>query len=223
MEYVIADTYCKAGGAGMGYHMAGFKVVGIDIEPQPNYPFEFIQCDAIEFINKHRKDFDAWHASPPCQKFTTLSYTHKKKGKSYINKIPETREALIKTGRPYVMENVPQAPLRKDIVLMGHMFGLKVLRKRIFETSFFILQPGIPPKIGSVNEGDYCQVIGKGQLKGSKGKRFKHAKENVLETWKYAMGIDWMKTNEELAESIPPLYTEYIGKQLIDYLIQTKS
>lgn len=204
MKYVIADTYCKAGGAGMGYHKAGFKVVGIDIEPQPNYPFEFIQCDAIEFIEKHRKDFDAWHASPPCQYYSVSTIQFRQKGKEYKDLIEKTRKALKKTGRPSIMENVPNSPVRPDLVLYGYMFGLKLIKKRLFEIEdWFCLQPGVPTRIGTVKNGDYAQVVGKGQLKVTNGKRFNIQGSTVNEVWSKAMGIDWM-TNRELAEAIPP-------------------
>ncbi|MEZ5195082.1 MAG: DNA cytosine methyltransferase [Bacteroidales bacterium] len=128
----ILDTYCKAGGASRGYAEAGFQVVGVDIEPQPNYPFPFIQADAVEFIRKNGKDFDAIHASPPCQKFSCSTGSHRKAGKSYPDLIEPTRKALEATGKPFIMENVSQAPLRHDLILMGHMFNLWVIRKRIF-------------------------------------------------------------------------------------------
>lgn len=214
MEYVIADTYCKAGGAGMGYHKAGFKVIGVDIEPQPNYPFEFIQSDALEFIEKHRKDFDAWHASPSCQGYSRTKSLH---SNYYPKQIPEVRKALQKTGKPFVIENVVGAPLLNPIKLDGTMFGLQVIRKRLFESNIILFQHEKGIKIGSVGGKDCTRKNFKGYYIVS-GHHM-----GTLEEWKKAMGIDWNIKRSEIVEAIPPQYTEYIGKQLIDYLIQTKS
>lgn len=136
----LLDTFCKAGGAGMGYHKAGFEVVGVDIEPKPNYPFKFIQADAIEYTLKHGHKYDVVHGSPPCQGYSKSTAPQKKLGKVYPDMVSEVREAFLATNRPYIIENVPQAPIRADIVLVGNMFGLNVIRKRHFETNFFILQ-----------------------------------------------------------------------------------
>ena len=219
----LLDLFCKAGGAGVGYHRAGFEVVGVDIEPQPNYPFKFIQADAIHYLLEHGHEYVIVHASPPCQKWTCSTATQRKKGKKYLDLITATRNALLYTGKPYIIENVPQAPIHPDIVLMGHMFGLKVLRKRHFETSFFMLQPGIIKPVGTVKEGDYSSIFGKGAYKKSKNNKMpKHKKNTVRETWAYAMGIDWFMKDVELSEAIPPAYTEYIGKQAIELLFKNQ-
>jgi DNA (cytosine-5)-methyltransferase 1 len=133
MKPKLLDTYCKAGGAGYGFSLAGFDVVGVDKEPQPNYPFKFYQGDAVEFIAKFGCDFDHIHSSPPCQFASVLTpMEHRSKHKNWI---PETREALIATGKLYDIENVENARryLINPIMLCGSMFGLGVWRHRYFE------------------------------------------------------------------------------------------
>lgn len=140
---VLLDLYCCQGGAGMGYHRAGFRVVGVDTKPQPRYPFEFVQADALAFLEKHGPYFDAVHASPPCQAFTTLR--HLPTSRSHPNLIPATRELLDSLGKPYVIENVPGAPLLNPVVLCGTMFdlrtrcGAQLRRHRLFETNWLLM------------------------------------------------------------------------------------
>lgn len=214
---LLLDACCKAGGAAMGYHRAGFTVVGVDKELQPNYPFEFVKGDAIEFIRKYGKDFDAGHGSPPCQRHSTITRDRD----SHPDLIDEMRLAYNEIGIPWVMENVMSAkPLRRDLMLCGEMFGLRVIRHRKFETwrRGAIAQPTHLPHRGRAKasgrrsrgtystEGHYESVYGHGTDKGA------------TEQWRGAMGIDWM-TRPELAEAIPPAYTEYIGRQLIQSLV----
>lgn len=119
---VLLDLYCKAGGAAMGYHRAGFRVVGVDIEPQPHYPFEFHQADALTFP---LDGFDAYHASPPCQRYSMITKLH---GRAIVESHPDlidpTRYRLKSSGKPYIIENVPQAPLKDAVTLCGSMFNL---------------------------------------------------------------------------------------------------
>lgn len=199
----------------MGYHKAGFEVVGVDIEPQPNYPFEFIQSDAIEFILKRGHEFDAVAGSPPCQEYTKATAIAKARGKTYPDLVDPTRKAMRKAGRPYVMENVPQSPLRPDVILTGNMFNLPIIRKRHFETSFFMFtQPLIPEyrKVGN----ELCSIWGKASQDRCSKDRFGF--KTIREAWAFAMGIDWHMTEAELAEAIPPAYTEYIGRALLQTL-----
>jgi hypothetical protein len=225
---LLLDLYCGAGGAAVGYHRAGFEVIGVDIAPQPNYPFEFRQLDALQKLEQilwlKRIDptggagqFAMIHASPPCQHYTTLARgTNLATRDKHPNLIPPTRELLDQIGLPYVLENVPPAPLRKDVVLCGLQFGLKVFRHRVFELDGCKAEPlAHPPhkghrvagwRHGEKFDGDMFAVYGDGGGKGS------------LEDWQRAMGIDWMTERLELAESIPPAYTEYIGRQLIEGL-----
>ena len=221
MKKLLLDTFCKAGGCSMGYHRAGFDVVGVDISPQPNYPFEFFQMDAIEFIEKHGHKFDIIHASPPCQGYSRSTGQFRKNGKVYPDLIVPTRDALIKTGKPYIIENVPSAPIIPDIKLCGEMFGLLVIRWRWFELGggIFMLQPGKPQiKKKMVRNGERVSVFGNGNYRKSKNDKMPlFKKESVRATWSHAMGIDWM-TVLELSEAIPPVYTEFIGKSIIDQL-----
>lgn len=220
MKPKLLDLFCKAGGAGSGYDLAGFDVTGVDIQKQKHYPFKFVQSDAFDYVKRYGYLYDVIHASPPCQFASKSTAIAKSKGKIYPNLVPYTRYILSKFEVPSIIENVPGAIIRPDIVLTGTMFGLKVLRKRIFEiNNCFILQSGIPPKVGTVKDGDYCSIFGKGSWRKSKGDAIpKHAKNTVRETWAYSMGITHHMNEIELAEAIPPAYTEYIGKQIINYL-----
>ncbi|GAA2810127.1 hypothetical protein GCM10010441_38470 [Kitasatospora paracochleata] len=206
----VLDAFCCAGGAGTGYHRAGFDVTGIDINPQPNYPHRFVQGDAVEYIREHGAEFDFIHASPPCQAGCTLT-AGTNKGRVYPQLIPPARAALESTGRPWVMENVLGAPIRRDITLCGEMFGLAVVRHRGFEAGGGLVldQPEHRPHRGRVAgmrhgkwyQGPYFAVYGNGGGKGT------------VQQWQHAMGIHWTADRRELAEAIPPAYTELIGRQ----------
>ncbi len=162
----ILDLFCGVGGASYGYYLAGCDdITGVDNNPYhaQDYPFHFMCADAIEFLkNEDLSQFDFIHASPPCQRYSKSTAMFKKQGKEYPDLIPVVRELLKKSGKPYVIENVLNSPLRPDLYLRGDMFGLKTLKKRVFECSFFIMQPGIPYKKGTVKAGDYAQIIGDG-------------------------------------------------------------
>ncbi|WP_326945730.1 DNA methylase [Amycolatopsis sp. NBC_01307] len=201
---LLLDLFCKAGGAAKGYHDAGFDVIGVDIEPQPHYPYAFYQADALDFIARHGTEFDAIHASPPCQAFTLAQRIQRR---THPDMIVPTRTALVATGRPWVIENVEGAPLHQPITLCGAMFpGLNVYRHRLFETSFPVTAPPEPAhrepltKMGRPpRPGDRMHVVG-----NFSGVRQARA----------AMGIDWMARNE-LSEAIPPAYTRHIGTALL--------
>jgi hypothetical protein len=211
---LLLDLYCGVGGAAMGYHRAGWRVVGVDIEPQPDYPFEFHQGDARDFFARHWREFDATHASPPCQ-FSTALTKGTNKGRVYVDHIPETRRLLQTAGLPSIIENVQGAAVRRDLTLCGEMFGLDVLRHRYFELSgFTAAAPTHKPHRGRVRgwrhgtyyDGPYVAVYGDGGGKGS------------VTEWQAAMGIDWTDDRKSIAEAIPPAYTEHIGRQLLDHL-----
>lgn len=217
----LLDLCCKAGGCAKGYEQAarelGFKIeiTGIDIGPQKNYPFIFIQADAVQFLKENWQAFTHIHASPPCQEYTPSTKQYRMKGARYHDILKPVREFMHSIPKPGVIENVMGAPMLADIILRGDMFGLNVIRRRKFETvNWFAMQP-LPPKlVGSVKEGDYVSVFGNGaniQVKGGVQAKFK--KNTIRETWAYAMGIDWYMTNNELGEAIPPAYTHYIGKE----------
>ena len=218
----LLDAYCKAGGAAMGYHRAGFEVVGIDIEPQPRYPFEFHQGDALEFIRKHGHEFDAIHASPPCQKYSRMNQgllQSQGRYKEHPALIEATRELLVESGKPYVIENVPGAPLRKPIVLCGSSFNLLVQRHRHFECSFFVMVPECMHWRFVKDKPGLHRLVGKSRVVGCYGHGRGKGDNKAL--WSRAMNIDWM-TRDELAQEVPPDYTEWIGRQMIQ-AIQYKS
>ncbi len=193
----------------MGYHRAGFEVEGVDIKPQPHYPFKFYQADALEFP---LDGYDAYHASPPCQLFSTAYSANKPQGKGRaVNLIPQTRELLLASQKPFVIENIPRAPVRKDLLLCGVMFDLGVFRHRIFECSFPIFNPPHKKHNGKIGDGKYFCIT-------QNGWDYVHLQEYDLEKWKLAMGIDWTINKRMLAEAIPPAYIEYIGKYLMDVL-----
>lgn len=227
----LLDLFCGAGGATMGYHRAGFDVVGVDIAAQPNYPFPFHQGDALEVLATllagdavdftHRDgriewltlaDFDAIHASPPCQGYTALAAVH---GNEWPKLIGPVRELLDETDLPYVIENVQGAPLRRDVTLCGEMFGLAVIRHRYFELGRWSgFAPAHKPHRGRVAgmrhgqwfTGPYFAVYGDGGGKGT------------VAQWQQAMKIDWTSDRHEIAEAVPPAFTEHVGAQLIDHL-----
>lgn len=212
----LLDLFCGAGGCAVGYHRAGFTdIVGVDIKPQKNYPFEFYKCDALEFILElggyYSGMFDAIHASPPCQGYTPLKYLHPHK--QYPDLLPRTRELLIRTGLPWVIENVPGSPLGYAIMLCGSMFeGLRVYRHRWFESSHFMMQPWHPPH--KLRAGAPGTKGGRGRKAHYMAGGFVTVAGDVGSYIGPAMGIDWM-TGEEMSQAIPPAYTEFIGKQLL--------
>ena len=204
----------------MGYKRAGFEVVGVDIDPQPNFPFEFIQADALDLPQKFLRTFDVIHASPPCQSYSDLA---KRNGNGHMwpRLIEPVREILERTGKPYVIENVEGAPLRDPIMLCGTMFpGLRVLRHRLFESNIELKTPehGKHPLVFTLDKrkahyGKLNQDTAFVQVTGGGNCSIKNARA--------AMGIEWM-TKGELNESIPPAYTEYIGRQLRAYVVRSK-
>lgn len=212
MTPVLLDTFCGAGGCTKGYQRAGFRVVGVDIVAQPHYcGDDFVQADALEFIAQHGREFDVIHASPPCQGYSVTAAMPNVKDENYPKLVPQVRALLQATGRPYVIENVPGAPLLNPIVLCGLMFGLKVFRHRLFETQPFILGPQHikHPKDSVTNSFRAYSAFERGATHISlAGHNFKRA-DGAL-----AMGgVDWM-TRGELAQAIPPAYTEWLGRQL---------
>lgn len=196
----------------MGYHQAGFDLTGVDIKSQPRYPFRFVQGDALEYVAAHGHEFDFIHASPPCQRYSSGA------GKwgtqmDHPDLIPETRLRLRNSGKPYVIENI--APARRrlfhPVMLCGTMFGLGVFRHRLFEANFDLAPPcDHKPHVGKIGDGKYHTVAGHA---GGSSKR-DGWKNGGTDEWRIAMGIDWM-TGNELAESIPPAYTRWIGEQWI--------
>lgn len=205
----LLDLFCKGGGSAMGYHLAGFDVVGIDIKHQKRYPFEFIQLDVNEILNddKFLNSFDVLTASPPCQTHSRTQHLRDAQGRSTIklDMIPQVREAFIKSGKPYVIENVEGAPLRNPLTLCGSSFGLGVRRHRLFESN--IPLTGLP--CDHKSQGRPIGVYGSLKDNIPNGGRT----ATTVEEARQAMGIDWMIWNE-LKEAIPPAYTKFIGEQI---------
>lgn len=211
----VLDLFCGAGGASMGLHRAfpDAEIVGVDIAKQPHYPFEFVQRDWLEALRVlpgmwERTDpqpLFIW-TSPPCQRYSTMT---KKWGRSenHPDLIAPVREELEAQDVPWVIENVPGAPLNSPILLCGSMFGLKVRRHRNFECSFPALGPSCNHAAQPVVVGVYGHAGGSSKRDG--------LTFHGTSAWREAMGIDWM-TGNELAESIPPAYSEYIAKQWIE-------
>jgi DNA (cytosine-5)-methyltransferase 1 len=209
----LLDLYCKAGGASKGYQLAGFEVVGVDIKKQKRYPFKFIQADCLELMKdmEFLKSFDVIAASPPCQTHSITQHLRNAQGKSTdkIDLIPQTREALIESGRPYVIENVPGSPLVNPIQMCGSSFGLKVRRHRLFESNLQLKGSVCNHKEQGKPVGIYGSMRDEIPNGGHTAKSIEQARE--------AMGIDWMIWGE-LVEAIPPIYTKEIGTQILDLL-----
>lgn len=197
----------------MGYHRAGFNVTGVDIKPQPRYPFPFIQGDALEYVREHGAEYDAIHASPPCQAYSRLRHLPWLKGRTYPELLDITWKTCVQSSKPWAIENVEDAPMQYSVVLCGLMFDLPLYRHRRFGTSIVLLEPSHPK---------HEHVISPGRLLGSRysahgagvtGVLHRTKGGNLAEA-KTAMGIDWM-TRAELQQAIPPAYAEWIGKQLM--------
>ena len=209
----LLDLFCGAGGAGMGYHRAGFEVVGVDVHPQPRYPFEFHQADALEWLDEGGAvGFDAIHASPPCQAYSSLRALTPRDHPELVEPI---RERLRASGLPYIIENVVGAPLLGAVTLCGSSFGLPLRRHRLFESNCPLLVPSCAheqlPAIWHVPLGDprrnkqpsrFVGVYGSTRYRGEDANR------------RQAMGIEWMN-RKELTQAIPPAYTELLGHQLM--------
>ncbi|MEV0991008.1 SAM-dependent methyltransferase [Streptomyces sp. NPDC049949] len=206
----LLDAYCCQGGASMGYHHAGFKVTGVDKDPQPRYPLAFHQGDAIAFIREFGTDFSFISASPPRQHDTDCQ---RLQGNTHPDLIAPTRAALNATGRPWVMENVRGAAhkLHRPVMLCGAMFGLKTYRHRYFETGGGFTLPQLPhlphtvpqAKMGRpVPDGWYGQYVG--NFSGVPQAR-------------QVMGVPWMN-RDGIRECIPPAYAQWIGQQALAQL-----
>lgn len=204
----------------MGYHRAGFDVIGVDKNPQPRYPFGFLQADVLALDERFLRSFDAIHASPPCQAHSAAAPLQ---GKEHTDLIPATRAMLEASGRPYIIENVPGAPLLSPITVCGLSLGLNVKRHRLFESNALLFGTECPKG----HPGDWLIVFGYSALRRSKGAgtgpkrdRGKSKGKSVphAETCA-AMDIDWM-SRTEISQAIPPAYTEFLGRQLLAQISQ---
>jgi len=212
----LLDLFCGAGGASMGYHRAGFDVVGVDIEPQPHYPFEFWQADALEVLadladNGYAhwigalSDYAVIHASPPCQRFAGTYQDHS----HHPDLLTPTRESLKATGLPYVIENIPTAPMPTGLLLCGATFRLPIIRHRRFEIS---PDPGLMPSLCPQHRHGRGVTHGVGF--------YPYARKSWEDAWRqYVVPVVWpWMTLDEAGQAIPPAYTEHIGAQLLEHL-----
>lgn len=204
------DLFCGAGGVSAGLSRAGFDVLGVDLHEQPHYPFEFIQGNALGVLDAlvQSRRFDLICASPPCQAFTAYKRRPNHVAPR-VSLIPQVRERLKRIGVPYVIENVPGAPLESPIVLCGSMFGLEVRRHRQFEASFPLPQLRCDH---ASQQGDFPQATNRANRRST-------CEIGVwripLETQQRAMGIDWMPL-EALSQAIPPAYTDWIAREFLE-------
>lgn len=204
----LLDLFCCQGGASRGYVDAGFEVVGVDIDPQPRYPFEFVQADALEYLAEYGHEFDAIHASPPCQLY---SKTHRINKSDFPDLIGPTRDLIEPLGTPYVIENVMDAEpeLIDPFMLCGEMFGLETYRHRLFETNWNLEEQEHPEHVKRTTkmgrapiDGEYMHVVG--NFSG-------------VDKAREVMGMPWAN-RDGLREAIPPAYTRWIGEQLIEHI-----
>lgn len=202
----LLDLYCCQHVGGYGFEQTGFNVTGIDLYEQPLHPGNFIQADAIQYVLEFGHLYDYIHASPPCQEHSTASMQFRIAGKVYPNLISATRAALIKTGKPYDIENVPNSPLINPVLLCGSMFDYPSYRHRLFETNWGLMQPEHPEHIARsakmgrpVKKGEFIQHVG--HFSG-------------VQYVRDLTGCQWAN-QYGLAQSIPPCYTKYIGEQFL--------
>lgn len=212
----LLDAFCGEGGASVGYHRAGFDVVGVDLSAKAlrRYPFPSVRADAVWFIREHGHEFDIVAGSPPCKAHNDLQRQWKR---DHPNLIPPTRAAMISTGRPWVIENVEGAPLIEPLVLCGAAFllgaicadgvGRHLRRHRLFESNVPLMGGGCACPAGQ-SLGIYGTGGGGQMTRGYKADRAEAAE---------ALGVDWM-TRAGLSQAIPPAYTEFLGAQLLDHL-----
>jgi DNA (cytosine-5)-methyltransferase 1 len=205
---ILLDLFCGAGGGSVGYRRAGFDIVGVDINPQPNYPFEFHQADALEYLAEYADCYAAVHASPPCQAWSKMTKCRPGLADQYAKLIKDVRAMVSDIECPYVIENVPGAPLENPIELCGFMFGRELYRHRLFESNVKLVAPPHPThfipasRAGHWRPGTVISVAG-------------HCSPMWLA--REVMAMDWT-TRDELREAIPPYYTEFVGIQLREAL-----
>ncbi|ADI09751.1 hypothetical protein SBI_06631 [Streptomyces bingchenggensis BCW-1] len=206
----LLDAFCCQGGASMGYHLAGFDVVGVDIAPQPRYPFTFVQAEAVAFIRGHGAEFDFIHASPPCQHDSDCQRI---RGNDHPDLIAPTRAALETTGRPWVIENVRGAmsKLRRPVMLCGPMFGVETYRHRYFEAGGLLNLPQLPHPAHTVPQAKMGRPIPPGHYGQFVGNF------SGVALARKVMGVEWMN-RDGIRECIPPAYTEWLGRSFLGAL-----
>ena len=209
----LLDLFCGAGGASAGYAAAGFEVHGVDLKHGKRYPYTYVRADVLDVLRdkNYLDQFDVIHASPPCQTHSITQHLRNAQGKttSKLDLIPETRAALIESGKPYIIENVPGSPLINPIQLCGSSFGLKVRRHRLFESNMALIGSVCNHKLQGRPIGVY------GSLNDEIPKGGKTAA--TIDEARDAMGMPWAIWTE-LVEAIPPAFTEYLGGQIGSWL-----
>lgn len=215
MRPKLLDLFCGAGGAARGYADAGFAVTGVDINPQKRYPYYFVCDDALGFVRRHGHKFDVVHASPPCQRYSVATKANPSAAEKHPDLVAVTRDALRATGKPYIIENVPGAPLVNPIVLCGTMFPgeLKVYRHRLFESNIPLVAP-VHGKHDAVT-GTHRWPYRAGEFYDISGTGYKGW---TMPEGRVAMGIGWPMCRQELVQAIPPAYTRCLGEQIMVYL-----
>lgn len=238
----LLDLFCGAGGAAMGYHRAGFDIVDVDTKPQPHYPFPFVQWDALDYVAHYGGWFDAIHASPPCQCYSRTRMILVGKGlpNTHPDLVAPTRAALAQTGKPWIIENVPGAPLHDPLVLCGTQFNLRVYRHRLFEASFPLAELSHTPHRRTTGAhrgyskdtpmicvGGHNYNVSQGAAAMGMTKLGRPPQPGTLlhlvgyfsdvQAGREAIEVGWM-TRDELSQAIPPAYTEFIGRQLLAHL-----
>jgi DNA (cytosine-5)-methyltransferase 1 len=212
----LLDLFCGAGGAAMGYHQAGFDIVGVDIKPQPHYPFEFVQADALEALDAGCwLGFDAVHASPPCQAWCALTRASGTQDQHPDLLTPIRARLISDVPVPWTIENVYEARrlMPNATLICGAALGLEVVRHRVFLTSWPMMSAGCAHIRGGTVTGQYVAFRPRGRV--APGRTVPPRRGRAL--WREAVGIDWM-TEAEVAEAIPPAYTRFIGEQLLQHL-----
>lgn len=223
----LLDAFSCAGGAAKGYHDAGFEVVGVDINPQPRYPYEHHVGDALAFIAEHGHEFDAIHASPPCQTYSSTRALH---GNEHPDLVAPTREALIASGKPYVIENVVGAPLIDPLRLCGTEFDmvardvdgvmLKVVRHRLFESNVRLTGNGGCRHDPSVQTATIYGAGGGWTPAWRDNPERRGGYIPHTDVIKELLGIDWM-TKHEMSQVVPPAMAEHVGRQLLAHTLLT--
>jgi DNA (cytosine-5)-methyltransferase 1 len=211
----LLDLFCGAGGCSVGYHRAGFDVVGVDIEPHPDYPFELIIADATEVLRDQvfLSSSDVIHARPPCQRYSAAASANPGSWENHPDLVPPVRAALKASGKPYIIENVPGAPMDHPVLICGWAMGYPHLpRHRLFESNLLIMSPGCACPFG-----DSVSVFGHSGEDRRKIHGGARTHMPIAEVRKL-MGCEWMTKRDDISEAIPPGYTEYIGAQLIEQL-----